>query len=145
MEFKIIKECFLILNYSLILLKQTKPFLMKLFNHSFKPVVSITWLILSIQVHIMWCLEDRLLEREMRKGNSVISRVKLKTLYSSPFGMKKHEPNQKENSLGYATLLLKTIFLCKNVKSIYFHFDILIYMIHLPTSYQANTWEISLK
>ena len=69
-----------------------------------------TWLILSIQVHIMWCLEDRLLEREMRKGNSVISRVKLKTLYSSPFGMKKHEPNQKENSLGYATLLLKTIF-----------------------------------
>ena len=70
----------------------------------------------------MWCLEDRLLEREMRKGNSVISRVKLKTLYSSPFGMKKHEPNQKENSLGYATLLLKTIFFMQKCKVYLFPF-----------------------
>ena len=74
----------------------------------------------------MWCLKDRLSEREMRfyaiftarKGNySVISRVKLKTItytYSSPFGIKKHEPNQKANSLEYATLLLKkTIFYTK--------------------------------
>ena len=81
---------------------------------------------MSIQVHIMWCLKDRLSEIEMRfyaiftarKGNySVISRVKLKTItytYSSPFGIKKHEPNQKENSLEYATLLLKkTIFYTK--------------------------------
>lgn len=87
----------------------------------------------------MWCLKDRLSEREMRfyaiftarKGNySVISRVKLKTItytYSSPFGIKKHEPNQKANSLEYATLLF-----------FYFHFDSPIYMMHLPTSYQAN-------
>ena len=81
---------------------------------------------MSIQVHIMWCLKDRLSEIEMRfyaiftarKGNySVISRVKLKTItytYSSPFGIKKHEPNQKANSLEYATLLLKkTIFYTK--------------------------------
>ena len=81
---------------------------------------------MSLQVHIMWCLKDRLSEIEMRfyaiftarKGNySVISRVKLKTItytYSSPFGIKKHEPNQKANSLEYATLLLKkTIFYTK--------------------------------
>ena len=104
------QENCLILNYSLILFKQTIPFLMKM----------------SIQVHIIWCLKDRLSEIEMRfyaiftarKGNySVISRVKLKTItytYSSPFGIKKHEPNQKANSLEYATLLLKkTIFYTK--------------------------------
>ena len=104
------QENCLILNYSSILFKQTIPFVMKM----------------SLQVHIMWCLKDRLSEREMwfyaiftaRKGNySVISRVKLKTItytYSSPFGIKKHEPNQKANSLEYATLLLKkTIFYTK--------------------------------
>lgn len=78
-----------------------------------------------------WCLKDRLSEIEMRfyaiftarKGNySVISRVKLKTItntYSSPFGIKKHEPNQKENPLEYATLLLKTTIFYAKIQSLF--------------------------
>ena len=53
---------------------------------------------------------------------SVIFRVKLKTFtytYISPFGIKKHEPNQKENPLEYATLLLKTTIFYAKIQSLF--------------------------